>query len=46
MKKIPYLRWRKSTFNVYSLTEGFTNKPKPKKKQIRLKYFALISFNV
>ena len=45
MKKIPYFRWRKSTFNVYSLTETFTNKPNPSKKQDQ-KTFTLISFNV
>ena len=45
MKKIPYLRWWKSTFNVYSLTEGFINKKNTKKKQDQ-KSFALIYFNV
>ena len=39
-KKIPYLRWRKSTFNVYSLTESFINKPNtppPQKKRKKIK---------
>ena len=51
-KKIPYLRWQKSNFNVFSLTEIFTNKPntkkKPKKKQNKQdqKSLALISFSV
>ena len=45
MKKIPYLRWWKSTFNVYTLTESFTNKQNTKKTRDP-KSSALISFNV
>ena len=48
-RKIPYLRWQKSNFNVFSLTESFTNKPNTKKKTKKKqdqKSLALISFNV